>query len=110
MRKTGSALANFVKALHLALAPLQFTAALQDRYVDFLDRSVRKVPEERRVLPPSQIAGPILEAIKYAQDDSLISDMYNELLFKAFDRDSVRYQHPAFAPLIKQLLFEKRSY
>ncbi|MGY4431171.1 hypothetical protein ACVWWO_003648 [Bradyrhizobium sp. F1.13.1] len=103
LRETGSALGNFVKTLHLALAPLQFTAALQDRYVAFLDRAVRKVPEERRVLPASQIAGPILEAIKYEPDDSLVAEMYNELLSKAFDRDAVRYQHPAFAPLIKQL-------
>ncbi|MGY3358473.1 hypothetical protein ACVWZK_005136 [Bradyrhizobium sp. GM0.4] len=103
MRETGLALTNFIKTLHLALAPLQFTAALQDRYVAFLDRSVRKVPEERRVLPAPQIAGPILEAIKYEPDDSVVAEMYSELLSKAFDRDAVRFQHPAFAPLIKQL-------
>jgi hypothetical protein len=32
---------------------LQFTAALQDRYVKFLDRSVRQIPEERRYIPRS---------------------------------------------------------
>ncbi|PDT68576.1 hypothetical protein CO683_15325 [Bradyrhizobium ottawaense] len=103
MRETGSALTNFIKTLHLALAPLQFTAALQDRYVAFLDRSVRKIPEERRILPAPQIAGPILEAIKYEPDDTLIADMYGELLSRAFDRDAARHAHPAFAPLIKQL-------
>ncbi|MCA1510255.1 DUF4393 domain-containing protein [Bradyrhizobium sp. NBAIM01] len=103
MRETGSALADFVKTLRVALAPLQFTAALQDRYVAFLDRSVRKIPEERRILPAPQIAGPILEAIKYEPDDTPIAEMYNELLSKAFDRGTARHAHPAFAPLIKQL-------
>ena len=103
VRETGSALADFVKTLRLALAPLQLTAALQDRYVKFLDRSVRQIPEERRVLPPPQIVGPVLEAIKYEPEDTLISDMYNELLSKAFDRQRVNDAHPAFAPLIRQL-------
>ncbi|WP_165405340.1 Abi-alpha family protein [Bradyrhizobium genosp. SA-3] len=103
MQETGSALADFVKTLRLALAPLQFTAALQDRYVAFLDRSVRNVPQEQRILPAPQIAGPILEAIKYEPEDTLITEMYNELLSKAFDRQMADRAHPAFAPLIKQL-------
>jgi hypothetical protein len=82
---------------------LQFTAALQDRYVRFLDRSVRGIPEDRRILPAPQIVGPILEAIKYEPEDTLISDMYNEVLSRAFDRDRAEDAHPAYAPLIKQL-------
>lgn len=103
VRETGSALTDFVKTLRLALAPLQFTAALQDRYVRFLDRSVRGIPEERRILPAPQITGPILEAIKYEPEDTLISEMYNELLSKAFDSQTAQSAHPAYALLIKQL-------
>ena len=101
VQETGSALTDFVKTIRLALAPLQFTAALQDRYVRFLDKSVRRIPEDRRILPAPQIVGPILEAIKYEREDTLISDMYNEVLSRAFDRDEDA--HPAYAPLIKQL-------
>jgi Abortive infection alpha len=103
VRETGSVLADFVKTIRLALAPLQFTAALQDRYVRFLDRSVRQIPEDRRILPAPQIVGPILEAIKYEPEDTLISNMYNEVLSRAFDRDRAEDAHPAYAPLIKQL-------
>jgi hypothetical protein len=71
VRETGSALADFVKTLRLALAPLQFTAALQDRYVNFLNSSVRQIPEDRRILPAPQILGPVLEAIKYEPEDTL---------------------------------------
>jgi hypothetical protein len=107
VQETGSALADFVKTIRLALAPLQFTAALQDRYVRFLDRSVRQVPEDRRILPAPQIVGPILEAIKYEPEDTLISDMYNEVLSRAFDGDRAEDAHPAYAPLIKQLSLDE---
>jgi hypothetical protein len=107
VQETGTALTDFVKTLRLALAPLQFTAALQDRYVKFLDRSVRQIPEARRILPAAQIAGPVLEAIKYEPEDTLITEMYNELLSRAFDRDKAEQAHPAFAPLIKQLSMDE---
>jgi Abortive infection alpha len=107
VQETGSALTDFVKTIRLALAPLQFTAALQDRYVRFLDRSVRQIPEERRILPAAQIVGPILEAIKYEPEDTLISDMYNEVLSRAFDRDRAEDAHPAYALLIKQLSLDE---
>lgn len=107
VQETGLALTDFVKTLRLALAPLQFTAALQDRYVKFLDRSVRQIPEHRRILPAAQIAGPVLEAIKYEPEDTLITEMYNELLSRAFDRDKAEQAHPAFAALIKQLSMDE---
>jgi len=107
VQETGSALADFVKTIRLALAPLQFTAALQDRYVRFLDRSVRQIPEDRRILPAPTIVGPILEAIKYEPEDTLISDMYNEVLSRAFDRDRAEDAHPSYTLLIKQLSLDE---
>ncbi len=107
VRETGSVLTDFVKTIRLALAPLQYTAALQDRYVKFLDRSVRNIPEERRVLPAPQILGPVLEAIKYEPEETLISEMYSELLSRAVDRDQAEDAHPAYVSLIKQLSFDE---
>jgi len=107
VQESGSLLADFVKTLRLALAPLQFTAALQDYYVRFLDRSVRRIPEDRRIFPAPQIVGPVLEAIKYEPEDTLITEMYNELLSRAFDRQTAEAAHPAFATLIKQLSLDE---
>jgi hypothetical protein len=107
VQETGSALTDFVKTIRLALAPLQFTAALQDRYVRFLDRSVRQIPEDRRILPAPQIVGPILESIKYEPEDTLISEMYNEVLSRAFDRDRAEDAHPSYALLIRQLSLDE---
>ena len=65
-KELGGAVGDIVKAVRLALAPIQFLAALQDRYVRFLDQSVRKVPEDRRIPPAPQILGPVLEGFSPA--------------------------------------------
>ena len=54
-KQTGQLLQDMIKALQLALAPIQLMGALQDRYRRFLDKSVRAVPTERRVSPAPQI-------------------------------------------------------
>ena len=103
MKQTGSLVEDLVKTLRLALAPIQFTAAIQDRYAGFLNRSIRRVPGEQRVAPPPQILGPVIEAIKYEPEGSDIEDMFSELLSRAFDKERVNEAHPSFPHLIKQL-------
>lgn len=63
--ETARILVFILKTLHLALTPVQYLAAVQDRYKSFLDRSIRRVPKEQRVVPAPQILGPILEEIRY---------------------------------------------
>jgi hypothetical protein len=63
--QTGELAEDLIKALRLALAPVQFLAALQDRYRSFLKNSVARVPVQRRIDPPPQILGPVLEGVRY---------------------------------------------
>lgn len=51
---------DLTKTLRLALV-----TALQDRVENFIRKSVRNVPEDRRVAPAPQIIGPVLEEIRY---------------------------------------------
>ena len=99
----GSISQDILKALHLALAPVQFLAAVQDRYVAFLKKSVSRVPDDRRISPPPQIIGPVLEGIKYEPEGSTIEAMFSELLSRGMDRERVNEAHPAFPYLIRQL-------
>ena len=92
-----------MKVLRLALAPVQFVAALQDRYAGFLDRSLRQVPEDRRITAPQQILGPVLEAIRYEPESTPIDEMLSQLLSGSMDRERVDSAHPAFVEIIKQL-------
>jgi hypothetical protein len=102
-KQTGRMVEDLAKTLHLALAPLQFAAALQDRYRAFLDEAVRRVPEARRAIPPAQILGPVIEGIKYEPPGSPIEQMFSELLSSSLDTQKVQLAHPAFPQLIRQL-------
>jgi hypothetical protein len=102
-KEVGKLLSEIVKVLSLALAPIQFLAALKDRYDRFLDRAVRQIPEERRITPAPQILGPVLEAIRYEPEFTPIDEMFNQLLSSSMDSERVDNAHPAFIEIIKQL-------
>jgi hypothetical protein len=78
-------------------------AALQDRFERFLDRSVRQIPEARRIAPAPQMLGPILEAIRYEPEATPIDEMFSQLLSGSMDSERVDNAHPAFTEIIKQL-------
>ncbi|CDZ65564.1 Hypothetical protein NGAL_HAMBI2605_38370 [Neorhizobium galegae bv. orientalis] len=103
MKQSGSILSDTIKTLHLALAPIQFTAAIQDRYRQFLNAAIRRVPDASRIAPPPQILGPVLEGIKYEPIDGDIAKLFSNLLSRAFDKDRVNEAHPAFPSIIRQL-------
>ena len=102
-RQVGAIGGDLMKTLHLALAPIQLTAALQDRYRNFIDRSVRKVPEDRRVQPAPQIAGPVLEGIRYELEGTPIDEMFANLLANSMDQWNYGKAHSAYPNLIKQI-------
>jgi hypothetical protein len=102
-RPAGEILSDVVKVIQLALAPLQFAAAYQDRLRGFIDKSVRRVPEENRVAPPPQILGPVMEGIRYEPEGTPIDEMFSELLSRSMDSERAKEAHPAFPILIKQL-------
>jgi hypothetical protein len=102
-QETGKLLADVVKTIRLALAPLQIGAALQDRLERFITESIRRVPEERRITPPPQILGPTVEAIKYEPEGTPVDEMFSELLSRSMDSERVSEAHPAYPLLIRQL-------
>jgi hypothetical protein len=75
-KEAGAALKDVVKALYLAVgAPIQYLAAWQDRSRAFLDKAVRRIPEDKRVLPLPQILGPVLEGIRYEPEGTPLDEM-----------------------------------
>lgn len=102
-KQTGQIALDIVKTIQLALAPLQFLGALQDRLRSFIDRSVRAVPVHRRVSPPPQILGPIVEGIRYEPDGTPLDEMFSTLLSTSMDSEMQDRAHPAFPAIIRQL-------
>lgn len=92
-----------VKTIRLALFPLQFTAAFQDRLAAYIEKAIRQVPEEQRVSPRESLALPIAERLRFQEEDNPISYLYVNLLSRGMDRERIGEAHPAFVNVISQL-------
>ena len=103
VEEAGGALTDIIKTLRLALAPVQYAAALQDRYRAFLDKSVRRIPSENRTQPPPQILGPVIEGIRYEPAGTPIDEMFSQLLSRSMDSHRANEAHPSFPHIIRQL-------
>jgi hypothetical protein len=103
VKQVGGLLESSVKAARWILAPIDYLGAQNQRYQRFLERVANKVPEERRVEAHPQIAGPALDGLRYVPEDSVIAEMFVNLLARAIDRERVNEAHPAFHHIIGQL-------
>jgi hypothetical protein len=102
-RQLGALGEDTLKAVRLALFPIQLAAAAQDRFRRFVVDAVNRVPEEKRVSPPPQIIGPVLEGIRYEPEGTPIDEMFSELLSSSMHSDRLNDAHPAIPLVIKQL-------
>ncbi len=107
VQEIGKALQTVVKTVHIALAPISAMVWGYEQIKDFVERQVaeklKDVPAERIVTPPPNVAGPAIEALKYTGHDSILREMYANLLATALDADTVKKAHPAFVQIIQQL-------
>jgi hypothetical protein len=58
---------------------------------------------ERLVEPNPVVAGPAIEALRYAASEPALRDMYMNLLAASMDSETAHKAHPAFVETIKQL-------
>ncbi|CAN7341585.1 Abi-alpha family protein [Ensifer adhaerens] len=94
---------DVAKTIRLLLFPFQLTGALQDRLERHIDRSIRQVPDERRIEPVESMAYPIVEKLRFQPEHDPITELYIQLLSRAMDRERVGDAHPAFFSVITQL-------
>ena len=102
-REVGKLGTDAIKTARLLLAPLQYAAAYQDRLERTCERISKRVPEERRVEAPLEIAGPVLEKLQYVHEGSELWDLYEEVLTKSVDAEAQKTIHPSFAHIISLL-------
>lgn len=83
-------------------ANLTFRYKLES-FEDDLKEKIKCIPEEHLQVPPTMIAGPTLEALRYAYDEDKLREMYENLLASAMDKRIVSNAHPAFVDAVKQM-------
>jgi hypothetical protein len=103
LQEGSKAATDLIKALRLFTTPIQFLAAWQDRLTKYLDKVRNSVPVENQIPAPASISGPILERLKYLEEDNYLTNLYLNLLSRAIDKDRIQEAHPAFYHIIDQL-------
>ena len=103
VREAGSAIGNVVKVARFVLAPIDYLAAQHGRWQRYLERVAQKVPDEKRIEAHPQLAGPVLDGLRYVEEGSLTAELFLNLLARAIDRERVGEAHPAFASIIAHL-------
>ncbi|MHC0440984.1 Abi-alpha family protein [Flavobacterium sp. 3-210] len=103
VQETGKISTDLIKSARLFTAPFQFMGAWQDRLSKYCDKIREGVPEERQIEAPSSLSGPIMDRLKYLEEDNYLTDLYISLLQRAIDKERVNEAHPAFFHIIDQL-------
>jgi hypothetical protein len=102
----GMALATVAKAVNVALAPLRGLIWGWDKIEEIVIPAIGKRFEKKLrclVEPPLTVAGPALEALRFAGPVPALREMYINLLATSMDSETVHKAHPAFVEIIKQL-------
>jgi hypothetical protein len=104
VREIGTALQG---AVRVALAPVSALVWGYDTIKDYLEgalsRRLAGLSPEQIITPLPTIAGPAIEALRYAGHDPTLREMYANLLAAAMDANRAREAHPAFVDIIGQL-------
>ena len=74
-----------------------------EAFEDDLKEKIKDIPEENLQVPPVKIAGPVLEALRYAYDEEELREMYEEMLAKAMDNRKVHQVHRSYVDAVKQM-------
>ncbi len=103
LKQVGGLATNLVKAFRLVTAPIQYMSLLQDRLAHHLKKVSDSIPLDDQVTPPASLLLPLLEKLKYQEDNESLTQLYVELLKRSCDKNRVAEAHPAFFNLIGQL-------
>jgi hypothetical protein len=103
IQEGSKALTDLIKAARLFTAPIQLLAAYQDRLSKYLEKVRNTVKQENQVEAPASISGPIIERLKYLEENNYLTDLYLSLLSRAIDKTRIQEAHPAFYHIIDQL-------
>lgn len=107
VQEVGKALHTVAKTVHIALAPISALVWGYEQLKEFISTKVaerlQNIPPENIITPKPNIAGPILESLRYTGHEPSLSELYANLLATAMDKSSADGAHPAFVEIIKQL-------
>jgi hypothetical protein len=106
-KELGKALTAVAKTINIALAPIKLMVWGYDQIEVFLTNrlteKLKDIPEENIITPPTYLAGPAIEALRYSGHNEELRELYANLLATSMDRSSSNKAHPGYVEIIKNL-------
>jgi Abortive infection alpha len=104
VKQVGLALESVFKTARFSTFAFDIGAAFYDnRWQKFLKRISDKVEPQNIVEGQPQIVIPVLNALDLQQEDSLLSELFINLLSATIDKTKQDLAHPAFPNILSQL-------
>lgn len=103
LRETSETVTEVLQGLRLFTVPFKLAAIARERILAYVDNVRQSVPPEQQQEAAPEIAGPVLEAIRFVGDDNPLMELYLNLLRRAIDKERANEAHPAFPKIIEQL-------
>jgi hypothetical protein len=106
-KQVGKSLETIGKLVNVALAPITITIWGYEKISIFLTeelpKKLKNTPEENIITPPPEIAGPAIEALRFAGSNENLRNLYLNLLANSMDKDTIQKAHPSFVEILKNL-------
>ncbi|WFB36035.1 DUF4393 domain-containing protein [Kiritimatiellota bacterium B12222] len=106
-KEIGKSLETVAKTVNVALAPLRALVWGYDQIEGFVSKNVteklRNTPKEEIISPSPNVAGPALEALRYAGHEESLRELYANLLASSMDAATASTAHPGFVEILKQI-------
>lgn len=100
-KATGDAGATAIRLL--VQRPIEAVATMPQKLLGLVERIRNRVPEDRLLEAPAEVAGPVIEGIRYLPEGHPLFEMYEALLTRSCDLETRNDANPAFAEIIKTL-------
>jgi hypothetical protein len=103
MKQIGKSLESVAKTSRFLLAPFEYLSKQHDRWERYLEKVSEKVEKENLIEGHPQLVIPTLEGLSLTYENTLLSELFINLLAISIDRTKQEQAHPAFPNIIKQL-------
>lgn len=74
-----------------------------EAFEDDLKEKIKSIPPENLQVPPTYIAGPVLEALRYSYDEKELREMYEDMLASSMDDRKSDAVHRSYVDAVKQM-------
>lgn len=107
MKELGKGLLTLAKTVNVALTPISALVwgfdQIKAYIIPALEERLKNIPKERIIPPDPTVAGPALEALRYAGHKEDLRELYANLIATAMDSKTAAEAHPSFVDVLKQI-------